>query len=115
MIRRPPRSTLFPYTTLFRSGLRWIHTRPPVCLELWPFTYDPQAEAFTTVSSWSSTDWLKVTEDGKTVLRENTKRVSFLRFVELPRHTRQPLELALYLVDRDAEDRARLDQVEVEK
>src|SRR2546430_12263611 len=23
MIRRPPRSTLFPYTTLFRSG-RWI-------------------------------------------------------------------------------------------
>jgi len=26
MIRRPPRSTLFPYTTLFRSVLR--HTRP---------------------------------------------------------------------------------------
>src|SRR5258708_31274408 len=25
MIRRPPRSTLFPYTTLFRSGL-WKHT-----------------------------------------------------------------------------------------
>src|SRR2546429_6114798 len=24
MIRRPPRSTLFPYTTLFRSGLRTI-------------------------------------------------------------------------------------------
>src|SRR5256885_4705855 len=23
MIRRPPRSTLFPYTTLFRSGLLW--------------------------------------------------------------------------------------------
>src|SRR3712207_8147943 len=26
MIRRPPRSTLFPYTTLFRS-LRWLRTR----------------------------------------------------------------------------------------
>src|SRR3712207_8281889 len=25
MIRRPPRSTLFPYTTLFRSGLRRVH------------------------------------------------------------------------------------------
>src|SRR5690242_21394863 len=25
MIRRPPRSTLFPYTTLFRSLLRLIH------------------------------------------------------------------------------------------
>src|SRR2546429_2093258 len=24
MIRRPPRSTLFPYTTLFRSGTQWI-------------------------------------------------------------------------------------------
>src|SRR3712207_7263526 len=24
MIRRPPRSTLFPYTTLFRSGLRML-------------------------------------------------------------------------------------------
>src|SRR5260370_7993508 len=23
MIRRPPRSTLFPYTTLFRSGVFW--------------------------------------------------------------------------------------------
>src|SRR2546426_8647419 len=26
MIRRPPRSTLFPYTTLFRSA-EWIHRR----------------------------------------------------------------------------------------
>src|SRR5690348_17582969 len=26
MIRRPPRSTLFPYTTLFRSELRWSAT-----------------------------------------------------------------------------------------
>src|SRR5690242_21317911 len=25
MIRRPPRSTLFPYTTLFRSPLLWAH------------------------------------------------------------------------------------------
>src|SRR5256885_6744008 len=25
MIRRPPRSTLFPYTTLFRSGLRGVN------------------------------------------------------------------------------------------
>src|SRR5919205_3122712 len=26
MIRRPPRSTLFPYTTLFRSGCPWSRT-----------------------------------------------------------------------------------------
>src|SRR3712207_7873151 len=33
MIRRPPRSTLFPYTTLFRSGVTyrhmfWSHPKP---------------------------------------------------------------------------------------
>src|SRR3712207_8051296 len=28
MIRRPPRSTLFPYTTLFRSILRFACARP---------------------------------------------------------------------------------------
>src|SRR2546422_8803133 len=27
MIRRPPRSTLFPYTTLFRSGVRGVRER----------------------------------------------------------------------------------------
>src|SRR3712207_7753363 len=26
MIRRPPRSTLFPYTTLFRSSVEFMHT-----------------------------------------------------------------------------------------
>src|SRR2546422_1204985 len=31
MIRRPPRSTLFPYTTLFRSvGLSWTYLVPTV-------------------------------------------------------------------------------------
>src|SRR3712207_8325437 len=29
MIRRPPRSTLFPYTTLFRSGQGADHRRDP--------------------------------------------------------------------------------------
>src|SRR5690349_23175032 len=34
MIRRPPRSTLFPYTTLFRSGLREERSRSPLeCLK----------------------------------------------------------------------------------
>src|SRR2546426_9138991 len=36
MIRRPPRSTLFPYTTLFRScfprGVRGLLFLPPPCL-----------------------------------------------------------------------------------
>src|SRR5258708_22443850 len=32
MIRRPPRSTLFPYTTLFRSLLLEHHARQPVAV-----------------------------------------------------------------------------------
>src|SRR6266536_5072187 len=35
MIRRPPRSTLFPYTTLFRSGHRQPRPRHPVTDHLW--------------------------------------------------------------------------------
>src|SRR5690349_21954180 len=35
MIRRPPRSTLFPYTTLFRSSLRGLFDRSQA---LWTFT-----------------------------------------------------------------------------
>src|SRR5687768_17901599 len=31
MIRRPPRSTLFPYTTLFRSSLVPVRQRPGPC------------------------------------------------------------------------------------
>src|SRR2546430_6673056 len=31
MIRRPPRSTLFPYTTLFRSGCLHGHPRASAC------------------------------------------------------------------------------------
>src|SRR2546430_3182902 len=34
MIRRPPRSTLFPYTTLFRSGEDAIHELPAHLAEL---------------------------------------------------------------------------------
>src|SRR3989449_11490347 len=37
MIRRPPRSTLFPYTTLFRSPA-------PVHLRLWPVHRGPARE-----------------------------------------------------------------------
>src|SRR2546426_2815372 len=33
MIRRPPRSTLFPYTTLFRSVHRYSLPRPQVFLD----------------------------------------------------------------------------------
>src|SRR5215813_14774260 len=43
MIRRPPRSTLFPYTTLFRSRVD-RDTYPPVCLWV---RGDPRSEEHT--------------------------------------------------------------------
>src|SRR2546422_7695046 len=36
MIRRPPRSTLFPYTTLFRSALAALKPVRPAALLAWP-------------------------------------------------------------------------------
>src|SRR3989442_9692403 len=47
MIRRPPRSTLFPYTTLFRSVP--VETVPPVTFRIGPviFSLDVEAARFT--------------------------------------------------------------------
>src|SRR2546425_1512834 len=39
MIRRPPRSTLFPYTTLFRSDVATRDLWPALPLEEWRNTY----------------------------------------------------------------------------
>src|SRR5690349_23325223 len=41
MIRRPPRSTLFPYTTLFRSSARWTIARTSRRGEARPLGSDP--------------------------------------------------------------------------
>ena len=90
-------------------GIPWRRIRPPVCLERWPYTHDPTCEAFTTVSSWWSHDWVK---DARGVLFDNNKRVSFMDFVELPRLTSQKLELALCLGNKphDFEDRQMLER-----
>ena len=90
-------------------GRQWIHIRPPVCLEFWPYAYDPACASFTTVAGWWSGKWVKEIQDGKEVLQDNNKRVGFLDFVELPHHTPQVLELALYLAEGDAADRQLLE------
>src|SRR5438034_4681083 len=48
MIRPPPRSTLFPYTTLFRSGRRVVRLREGLCVarEYAKIAALPDAEAF---------------------------------------------------------------------
>src|SRR3712207_8577442 len=56
MIRRPPRSTLFPYTTLFRSGVQ-IHSN---------------AEG-TYVGSVTVDGYPVVSEDGQTILDDQSQ------------------------------------------
>jgi hypothetical protein len=87
-------------------GLPWLHTRPPVCLDLWPYAYSPGLRRFTTVSSWLGGEYVvEGTGLAKRVLYENEKRVSFLRFADLPAKTSCELELALCFKGRpDAPD-----------
>src|SRR6266566_6731981 len=95
-------SALFP-----DCGRPWVHIRPPVCLERWPYAHDPRCEAFTTVSSW----WghREYVTDG-TQCYDNNKRTSFLEFVELPGRTGQRLELALVFGEGDAQDQRLLEE-----
>jgi hypothetical protein len=73
-------------------GLNWVRIRPLVCLEWWPYRYDPACSCFSTVSGWWAEEWVT---DLKTFCFENTKRASFLQFADLPKRTHQPLQLAL--------------------
>lgn len=92
-------------TVRAQACLEWVPIRPPVCLEAWPYTFRPAATTFTTVSSW----WGKEYVGTKQSYFDNNKRASYLRFLELPAHTDQALELALYLADADEPDRRLLE------
>ena len=87
-------------------GIDWIRIRPAVSLDLWPYAYDSRAEAFTTVSTWWGWDY--VGEPGNHY--DNSKRTAFFPFLDLPRATEQPLEVALYLTDGDEADRRMLEE-----
>jgi hypothetical protein len=88
-------------------GIPWLHIRPPVCLDLWPYTHDAGAESFTTVSSWwGERDYVGDPDS----YYDNTKRTAFFDFIDLPRVTDQPLELALFLAESDGADRRSLEE-----
>jgi len=91
-------------------GFSWIRFRPPVCLDLWPYSFDPRPAPFTTVAGWWSGMWVREVVDGRDVLYENTKRISFLEFVDVPTRTPQSLELALFLASDDDADLTVLQQ-----
>src|SRR2546425_13364661 len=66
MIRRPPRSTLFPYTTLFRSPITW-----PGFNRLHPFAPRSQAQGYATLFRQLE-EWLaEITGFAKVSLQPN--------------------------------------------
>jgi hypothetical protein len=91
------------------DGLQWVHIRPPVCLDLWPYTYDPRCDAFTTVTNWWG-GWATEKVHGRPVLYDNTKRIAYLAFAGLPSLTSQPLELAVHLAPDDGQERQMLER-----
>ena len=87
-------------------GIEWVHVAPPVFLDQWPFTPRSDAAPFTTVSSWDGHEYV-LEGDG---YWDNNKRVSWLRFRELPKLTDQPLEIATFFGHKDAGDRFALER-----
>jgi hypothetical protein len=89
-------------------GLKWHYTPPCVALDWWPACRASEDAPFTTVSNWSTDEWI----DFGGELYRNDKRSGFLPFLDLPRQVAQPLELALCL---QADERLRLADHEAEE
>src|SRR2546422_4640566 len=69
MIRRPPRSTLFPYTTLFRSEGRFLHA-----LNYCMLLPGPEAQQLATYIGWlMHRTWGGIAAGGLFVDRKSTR------------------------------------------
>ena len=88
-------------------GHDWIHIRPPVFLDEWPYSFDPEAAPFTTVSSWYASEYI-VEPDGS--WWDNNKRVQWLALLDLPGRTGEALELATFFGEKDGHERDLLER-----
>src|SRR3712207_7253025 len=91
MIRRPPRSTLFPYTTLFRS--RVLHDRSSGN----PFFLEELTAALR--ESGRLTDGLELALDGEVPLPSTVRDAVLVRLARSEEHTSE-LQSRQYLVCR---------------
>jgi len=85
------------------SGVRYVKTRQPVDLELWPYAYDPTLPYFTTIAHYRQ-EGDDVEYQGETYYW--SKHLEWEKFMDLPRRTPQPFELAM--VVEHVADRKRL-------
>jgi hypothetical protein len=72
-------------------GVPWKPTRPPVVLDLWPVA-EGQPDCFSTIATWEN--------KGKNIEFEGesyvwSKHVNFMRFLDLPRQTKQCFTMAM--------------------
>ena len=85
------------------NGVRYVKTRQPVDLDLWPMAFDPAARYFTTIGNYRN-DGEDVEYGGDVYYW--SKHHEWEKFIDLPRRTEQPFELAM-MPDEEA-DRKRL-------
>jgi hypothetical protein len=86
------------------NGHRYGKTRQPVDLDLWPMAYESEATFFTTIGNYRQAG-NDVEYNGE--IYHWSKHHEWEKFLDLPRHTRQPFELAMS--PDDLADRQRLE------
>src|SRR3712207_8839427 len=88
MIRRPPRSTLFPYTTLFRSlppGHYLTYDGEQVSVEeYWDFRYEPTPEN----NGRSEEDYVRELDRKSTRLNSSHANISYAVFCLKKKNTK---------------------------
>jgi hypothetical protein len=94
-----------PGSNLPDVGIPWHYVPPCVALDYWKPAPTPPGAPFTTVSQWRGGDWIVYGDESYS----NEKRDGFLPFLDLPKMTRQPLELALNLGEWDDDERTNLE------
>jgi hypothetical protein len=81
------------------GGFRYLKTRQPIDLELWPMAFDPRAERYTTIGNWKQPGH-DVVWNGETY--RWSKHHEFLKFLALPAlRPRLRFELSLNVDDPD--------------
>lgn len=84
----------------------WVHTRPAVSLDLWPYHYDPGCSRITSISSWRTASYVLV--DGSWL--DSNKRAAYLQYVDVARRVARPMEIATWLGDGEERDRELLER-----
>src|SRR3712207_7384127 len=80
MIRRPPRSTLFPYTTLFRSVLAATYFVIPPRFALWPIDANDLATLVFLVLVALVSSWITGEDRKSTRLNSSHANISYAVF-----------------------------------